>query len=62
MPAITGIRTMRLATSQIRAGRPTMVKTTTAIRITMSRKLVPQRGWRGLYFWISSIVSGSPAS
>ena len=29
---------------------------------TRKRKLVPQRGWAGEYFWMASMVSGSPCS
>jgi hypothetical protein len=39
---------IRLATSHGSDGRPTRVNTTMAMRITISRKFVPHRGWRGL--------------
>ena len=46
MPAISGTPTIREATSQYQAGRPSGAKTKIATIITISRKLVPQRGCR----------------
>ena len=61
-PAISGTPTMREATSQYQAGRPSGANTKMATIITISRKLVPQRGCRREYFCAFSGVSGSPAS
>ena len=43
-PATTGIPRIRERKSQYQAGVPSGAKTTIATIITMSRKLVPQRG------------------
>ena len=43
-------------------GEPSGAKTKMATIITMSRKLVPQRGWKREKRWAFSGVSGSPAS
>ena len=61
-PAISGTPRIREATSRYQAGSPSGAKTKMATIITISRKLVPQRGCRREYFCAFSGVSGSPAS
>ena len=53
---------MREASSMYHSGRPIGAKTKMATIITISRKLVPQRGCRREKRWAFSGVSGSPAS
>ena len=62
MPAISGTPRMRVSTSQYQAGRPIGAKTKIATIITMSRKLVPQRGCRREKRCALAGVSGRPAS
>ena len=61
-PATSGMPTTRESSSQYQAGVPSGAKTTTATIITMSRKLVPQRGCSRLKRCASSGTSGRPAS
>ena len=61
-PAISGTPSTRLASSTYQAGRPIGAKTKMATIITISRKLVPQRGCRREKRWARSGSSGSPAS
>jgi hypothetical protein len=53
---------MRESTSQYHSGSPIGAKMKMATIITMSRKLVPQRGCSREKRWAFSGVSGSPAS
>ena len=53
-PAITGTNARRISRSARESGRPRNRKTATLTSITMSRKLVPQRGCRRLYALASS--------
>jgi len=61
-PATSGIPTIREPKSQYQSGVPSGAKTTTATIMTMSRKLVPQRGCRRLKRCAFSGVSATPAS
>ena len=62
MPAISGTPTMRVATRRYQAGSPTGAKTKIATTMTISRKLVPQRGCRRLYRAARSGTRSSSAS
>ena len=62
MPATIGMPSMREANSQYQAGRPSGANTNSATIITISRKLVPQRGWRREKRCAFSGVSGRSAS
>jgi hypothetical protein len=61
-PAITGTPRMRVATSQYHAGSPIGANTKIATIITISRKLVPQRGCRREKRAQLGGVSSRPAS
>jgi len=61
-PATIGIPTIRERNSQYHAGVPSGAKTTMATSITMSRKLVPQRGCSREKRCAFSGVRSSPAS
>jgi hypothetical protein len=62
MPAISGMPTIREANSQYQAGVPSGANTTIATTITISMKLVPQRGCRRLKRCALCGVSSRPAS
>ncbi len=61
-PATIGMPITREGIRMYQAGVPSGANTTIATIITISRKLVPQRGCRRLKPWAFSGVSGSPAS
>ena len=61
-PATSGMPTTREGMRMYQAGVPSGANTTIATIITISRKLVPQRGCRREKPWAFSGVSGSPAS
>jgi hypothetical protein len=61
-PAISGTPTIRVITRIHHAGRPIGANTKIAMIITISRKLVPQRGCRREYSAARSGVSSSEAS
>ena len=59
-PAISGTPRMREASRMYHSGRPIGAKTKMATIITISRKLVPQRGCSREKRWAFSGVSGEP--
>ena len=61
-PATSGMPTTRETNSQCQSSLPSGAKTKMATIITISRKLVPQRGWKREYSRAFSGVSGRPAS
>ena len=61
-PATSGIPSTRERNSQYHAGVPSGANTTIATIITMSRKLVPQRGCSREKRWAFSGVRSRPAS
>ena len=63
-PAISGIASRRLTTSQNQLGwnTATTLNTTTLTTRTTSRNPVPQRGWRRLARRTEATSSGHPAS
>src|SRR3954454_7285107 len=61
-PATIGMPTMRETISSHQSGRPSGANTKIATIMTISRKLVPQRGWRRENCFAFSGVRSSPAS
>ena len=62
MPTVTGSRTSLSSTRITRLFQVTKENTSTDTTRTISRKLVPHRGWNRVYFFTFSGVSSSPAS
>ena len=61
-PATSGMPTTRETNSQYQSGVPSGANTKIATIITISRKLVPQRGWRREKRCAFSGVRSRPAS